>query len=189
MKTDRLHARNLTLRYEERIISRDLSVTIPDGSFTVVVGPNACGKSTLLRALSRLLAPANGSVILDGKPIRALSSKDVARRLGLLPQSAIAPEGITVADLVARGRYPHQSFLRQWSRMDEAAVIAAMEALRTPVARIARPAGRCRHQGLTGCGINARHQEKAPQMRGFFVVASMLRDQSADLPKFQRASR
>ena len=128
MKTDRLHARNLTLRYEERIISRDLSVTIPDGSFTVVVGPNACGKSTLLRALSRLLAPANGSVILDGKPIGALSSKDVARRLGLLPQSAIAPEGITVADLVARGRYPHQSFLRQWSRMDEAAVIAAMEA-------------------------------------------------------------
>jgi iron complex transport system ATP-binding protein len=128
MMIDRLHARNLTLRYEERTISRDLSVTIPDGSFTVIVGPNACGKSTLLRALSRLLVPANGSVILDGKPIAALSSKDVARRLGLLPQSAVAPEGITVADLVARGRYPHQSFLRQWSRTDEAAVLAAMEA-------------------------------------------------------------
>ncbi|MEW9612842.1 ABC transporter ATP-binding protein [Shinella sp. S4-D37] len=128
MTADRLHARNLTLRYEERTISQDLSVTIPDGSFTVVVGSNACGKSTLLRALSRLLAPASGSVILDGKPIGALSSKDVARRLGLLPQSAVAPEGITVADLVARGRYPHQPFLRQWSRTDEAAVIAAMEA-------------------------------------------------------------
>jgi len=128
MMTDRLHARNLTLRYEERTISRDLSVTIPDGSFTVVVGPNACGKSTLLRALSRLLTPAGGSVILDGRAIGALSSKEVARRLGLLPQSAVAPEGITVADLVARGRYPHQSFLRQWSRADEAAVIAAMQA-------------------------------------------------------------
>lgn len=128
MKTDRLHARDLTLRYEERTISRNLSVTIPDGSFTVIVGPNACGKSTLLRALSRLLLPAHGSVILDGKPISARSSKDVARRLGLLPQSAIAPEGITVADLVARGRYPHQSFLRQWSLEDEAAVTAAMAA-------------------------------------------------------------
>jgi len=128
MKTDRLHARDLTLRYEERTISRNLSVAIPDGSFTVIVGPNACGKSTLLRALSRLLLPAHGSVILDGKPISARSSKDVARRLGLLPQSAIAPEGITVADLVARGRYPHQSFLRQWSLEDEVAVTAAMAA-------------------------------------------------------------
>lgn len=128
MTTERLHARNLALRYEERTISRDLSVVIPDGSFTVIVGPNACGKSTLLRALSRLLVPASGSVILDGSPIGALPSKEVARRLGLLPQSAVAPEGITVADLVARGRYPHQSFLRQWSRVDEVAVIAAMEA-------------------------------------------------------------
>lgn len=127
MTTERLHARNLALRYEERTISRDLSVVIPDGSFTVIVGPNACGKSTLLRALSRLLVPASGSVILDGSPIGALPSKEVARRLGLLPQSAVAPEGITVADLVARGRYPHQSFLRQWSRVDEVAVIAAME--------------------------------------------------------------
>ncbi|CAK7258092.1 MULTISPECIES: ABC transporter ATP-binding protein [unclassified Shinella] len=128
MTTDRLHARNLTLAYEERTISRDLSVTIPDGSFTVIVGPNACGKSTLLRALSRLLVPVSGSVILDGQSIVALSSREVARRLGLLPQSAVAPEGITVADLVARGRYPHQTFLRQWSRADEAAIVAAMEA-------------------------------------------------------------
>lgn len=128
--TDRLHADNVTLRYDERTISRNLSVAVPGGSFTVIVGPNACGKSTLLRALSRLLKPSAGQVILDGRSITDLSAKDVARRLGLLPQSSIAPEGITVADLVARGRYPHQSFFRQWSKADEEAVIAAMEATR-----------------------------------------------------------
>ena len=126
----RLHADNVTLRYDERTISRSLSVAVPDGSFTVIVGPNACGKSTLLRALSRLLVPAAGQVILDGRSIRDLAAKEVARRLGLLPQSSIAPEGITVADLVARGRYPHQSFFRQWSKSDEEAVIGAMEATR-----------------------------------------------------------
>lgn len=126
----RLHADNVTLRYDERTISKSLSVSIPDGSFTVIVGPNACGKSTLLRALSRLLFPSAGQVILDGRSITDLAAKDVARRLGLLPQSSIAPEGITVADLVARGRYPHQSFLRQWSKADEEAVIVAMEATR-----------------------------------------------------------
>ncbi|KAB2678481.1 ABC transporter ATP-binding protein [Brucella pseudintermedia] len=128
--TDRLHADNVTLRYDERTISRNLSVAVPDGSFTVIVGPNACGKSTLLRALSRLLVPAAGQVILDGHSISDLAAKEVARRLGLLPQSSIAPEGITVADLVARGRYPHQSFFRQWSKADEEAVITAMEATR-----------------------------------------------------------
>ncbi len=127
--TDRLYADNLTLRYDERTISSNLSVVIPDGSFTVIVGPNACGKSTLLRALSRLLSPASGLVILDGKNIAEYPAKETARRLGLLPQSAMTPEGITVADLVARGRYPHQSFLRQWSRADEGAVGAAMEAM------------------------------------------------------------
>lgn len=126
----RLHADNVTLRYDERTILHDLSVSIPDGSFTVIVGPNACGKSTLLRALSRLLFPSTGQVILDGQQITTLAAKEVARRLSLLPQSAIAPEGITVADLVARGRYPHQSFFRQWSKADEGAVIAAMEATR-----------------------------------------------------------
>ncbi|MCR6501392.1 ABC transporter ATP-binding protein [Shinella sp. CPCC 101442] len=126
--SDRLQARNLTLRYDEHTISQGLSVVIPDGSFTVIVGPNACGKSTLLRALSRLIQPSTGEVILDGKAIGMLSAREVARRLGLLPQSAIAPEGITVADLVARGRYPHQSFLRRWSKADERAVAAAMEA-------------------------------------------------------------
>ncbi|ROL62801.1 ABC transporter ATP-binding protein [Pseudomonas vranovensis] len=126
--THRLHADAVTLRYDQRTISRDLSIAIPDRSFTVIVGPNACGKSTLLRALSRLLAPAHGRVVLDGKSITALAAKEVARRLGLLPQSATAPEGITVADLVARGRFPHQSFLRQWSAADEQAVNAAMAA-------------------------------------------------------------
>lgn len=126
----RLHADNVTLRYEERTVSKNLSITIPDGSFTVIVGPNACGKSTLLRALSRLLFPSAGQVILDGKNISELAAKDVARRLGLLPQNSIAPEGITVADLVARGRYPHQSFFRQWAKKDEEAVIAAMNATR-----------------------------------------------------------
>jgi iron complex transport system ATP-binding protein len=125
---DRLQADAVTLRYDERIISQNLSITIPDGSFTVIVGPNACGKSTLLRALSRLILPSQGQVVLDGKNIHASPAKDVARRLGLLPQSAVAPESITVADLVARGRYPHQSFLQQWSKADEEAVIAAMQA-------------------------------------------------------------
>ncbi len=127
---DRLHADNVTLRYDERIISKNLSVSVPDGSFTVIVGPNACGKSTLLRALSRLLTPSSGQVILDGNSIADLPAKETARRLGLLPQSSIAPEGITVADLVARGRYPHQSFFRQCSKADEEAVITAMEATR-----------------------------------------------------------
>ena len=88
----------------------------------MVIGPNECGKSTLLRGLSRLLAPRSGTVILDGKAISSIPAKEVARRLGLLPQSAIAPDGMTVADLVARGRYPHQSLLRQWSTADEEAV-------------------------------------------------------------------
>ncbi len=131
----RLHGSGLTLAYDGRTVCEDLDVEIPDGSFTVVVGPNACGKSTLLRALSRLLRPRAGTVVLDGKEIRSLPSKEVARRLGLLPQSLVAPDAITVADLVARGRYPHQGLLRQWSRADEAAVAAALRA--TDVADLA----------------------------------------------------
>ncbi|MET3926824.1 ABC transporter ATP-binding protein [Devosia sp. 2618] len=124
----RLFAEGITIGYDKRVISTDLSVKIPDRSFTVVVGANACGKSTLLRALSRLIKPAEGRVVLDGQTISSYPAKEVARRLGLLPQSSIAPEGITVADLIARGRYPHQKLLRQWSTEDEVAVIAAMEA-------------------------------------------------------------
>ncbi|WP_141389801.1 ABC transporter ATP-binding protein [Cellulosimicrobium cellulans] len=128
---DRLHAEGITVGYDDRVISSDLDVSIPDGSFTVIVGPNACGKSTLLRALSRLLKPTQGQVVLDGRSISSIPAKEVARRLGLLPQTSIAPEGITVADLVARGRYPHQKLLRQWSREDEAAVVGALAATGT----------------------------------------------------------
>jgi ABC-type cobalamin/Fe3+-siderophores transport system ATPase subunit len=125
---ERLRAEAVELGYDKRTIIPELSVAIPDGSFTVIVGPNACGKSTLLRALARMLKPRAGTVMLDGEAIGSRPSKEVARQLGLLPQSPIAPEGISVADLVARGRYPHQKMLRQWSREDERAVAAAMEA-------------------------------------------------------------
>ncbi|MFG2225909.1 ABC transporter ATP-binding protein [Streptomyces sp. NPDC048644] len=123
----RLTAENLTLAYDQRVIAENLSVAVPDQSFTVIVGPNACGKSTLLRALSRMLKPTEGRVLLDGSVISSLPAKKVARTLGLLPQSSIAPDGITVADLVARGRYPHQGVLRQWSGEDERIVREAME--------------------------------------------------------------
>ncbi|MBZ4323506.1 ABC transporter ATP-binding protein [Streptomyces huiliensis] len=126
----RLQAESVTLAYDRRVIAEDLSVAIPDHSFTVIVGPNACGKSTLLRALSRMLKPSAGSVLLDGQAIGSYPAKKVARTLGLLPQSSVAPDGITVADLVARGRYPHQGLLRQWSNEDERIVQESMEATR-----------------------------------------------------------
>ena len=128
VSTDRLSVDSATIGYERRVISEQLSVSIPDQSFTVIVGPNACGKSTLLRALSRLIKPNAGQVILDGMDIRTYQTKEVARRIGLLPQSAIAPDGITVADLVARGRFPHQKLIRQWTASDESAVLTAMDA-------------------------------------------------------------
>jgi iron complex transport system ATP-binding protein len=126
----RLVGSELRLAYDKRVIVEHLDLTIPDRSFTVIVGPNACGKSTLLRALARLLKPREGGVYLDGALITSRPSKEVARELGLLPQSPIAPDGITVADLVARGRFPHQRLLRQWSRDDERAVGDAMAATR-----------------------------------------------------------
>ncbi|MBB3049330.1 iron complex transport system ATP-binding protein [Prauserella isguenensis] len=122
----RLRAEDLTLAYDQATVANGLSVDIPDGSFTVIIGPNACGKSTLLKALARMLKPKAGAVHLDGKAITSQRSKDVAKRLGLLPQSSTAPGGITVGDLVARGRYPHQSVLRQWSAEDEAVVAESM---------------------------------------------------------------
>ncbi|MEU3602936.1 ABC transporter ATP-binding protein [Streptomyces sp. NPDC006798] len=122
----RLTAESVTLGYDRRVIAEDLTVAIPDHSFTVIVGPNACGKSTLLRALSRMLKPTEGRVLLDGQTIHSLPAKKVARILGLLPQTSVAPDGITVADLVARGRYPHQGLLRQWSPEDERIVRESM---------------------------------------------------------------
>ena len=131
----RLEARDVTLAYEARTVVEGLDLTVPDGRVTVIVGPNACGKSTLLRALGRLLRPTRGSVLLDGAELARTPTKRIAQRIGLLPQSPVAPEGISVADLVARGRQPHQSWWRQWSGEDEEAVAEAM--LRTSVTELA----------------------------------------------------
>jgi len=126
-----LSAADLCLAYDDREVVADLSVRIPSGRITVIVGPNACGKSTLLRALARLLKPRRGTVLLDGTSIHKLPTREVATRLGILPQSPVAPEGITVADLVGRGRYPHQGWFRQWTPADRVAVDDALAATGT----------------------------------------------------------
>lgn len=126
-----LGVKGVTTKYDKHIISENLSVEIPDRSFTAIIGPNACGKSTLLRTLANLVKPSVGHVLLDGKDIKSYKSKEVAKKLGLLPQSSTAPDGITVANLVAHGRYPHQSFIHQWSDTDEQAVIKAMRLTQT----------------------------------------------------------
>ena len=111
----RLAARGITIGYQDRVVSQDLSLDIPDGVFTAIIGPNACGKSTLLRALARVATPSRGVIHLDGAAIATYRTKEVARRLGMLPQASTAPDGIIVADLVARGRFPHQGLLHRWS--------------------------------------------------------------------------
>ncbi|MGK9337568.1 ABC transporter ATP-binding protein [Sinorhizobium meliloti] len=126
-----LVASGLTAGYDNTEILHALDLTIPPGKITVIVGANACGKSTFLRTLSRLIAPSKGQVLLDGKSIHRTPSRDLARTLGLLPQSPIAPEGITVADLVSRGRHPHQSLFSRWTRQDDEAVDRALEATKT----------------------------------------------------------
>ncbi|MFE4858723.1 ABC transporter ATP-binding protein [Streptomyces sp. NPDC056670] len=123
----RLAARGVTVGYGDRTVIDALDVTIPPGEVTTIIGPNGCGKSTLLRTLTRLLKPTRGSVVLDGEDIVRLKTRDVAKKLGLLPQSPVAPEGLTVADLVARGRHPHQSWLRQWSSDDVSVVERALD--------------------------------------------------------------
>jgi iron complex transport system ATP-binding protein len=123
----RLAAERVRLAYDDHVVVHDLDLALTDGSFTAIVGPNGCGKSTLLRALGRLLRPSGGEVLLDGRAIARTPTREVAKVLGLLPQAPIAPEGLTVADLVARGRHPHQSWIRQWSRDDEAVVAEALE--------------------------------------------------------------
>jgi iron complex transport system ATP-binding protein len=122
----RLAAERLTLAYDDHVVVRELDLELTEGSFTAIVGPNGCGKSTLLRALGRLMRPSGGQVLLDGRAIARTPTRQVARVLGLLPQSPVAPEGLTVADLVARGRHPHQSWLRRWSREDAAVVAEAL---------------------------------------------------------------
>ncbi|MFT4232549.1 MAG: ABC transporter ATP-binding protein [Leucobacter sp.] len=126
----RLVAEDATIGYEKRVVSRDLSVAIPDGSFTAIIGPNGCGKSTLLRAFARVITPIAGRVLLDGKAIGSYRTKEIARQLGLLPQSSLAPDGIRVADLVARGRAPYQGLFQQWRASDEEAVARALETTR-----------------------------------------------------------
>ncbi|HJE58697.1 MAG TPA: ABC transporter ATP-binding protein [Nocardiopsis listeri] len=129
MTTDHsLLVEDLTLGYQDRVVIDTLDLAIPPGRITAIVGANACGKSTLLRSMSRLLAPKGGRVLLDGKQVHRMPSKEVARTLGLLPQSPIAPEGITIGDLVGRGRHPHQRVLSRWSREDDEAVAEALDA-------------------------------------------------------------
>ncbi len=122
----RLEARGTSLGYDGRTVVERLDLAVPDQRLTVLVGPNACGKSTLLRGMSRLLRPRAGAVLLDGRAIHQRPTREVARALGLLPQSPTAPEGIVVADLVARGRQPHQHWWSPWSDEDEAAVTTAL---------------------------------------------------------------
>ena len=131
----RLVAEHISLGYGERLIVDDLDLSIPAGVVTTVIGPNGCGKSTLLRALSRLLKPRTGTVLLDGHDITTMRTREVARVLGMLPQAPVAPEGLTVADLVSRGRHPHQSWFRQWSSDDEDEVAIALD--RTGIADLA----------------------------------------------------
>jgi len=123
-----LKTQSITLGYEDKVIAKNLNVEVPTGKFTVIVGPNGCGKSTLLKALSRLLPPQTGKILLNGENIHAQSTRDVAKKLGLLPQTAIAPSGIKVMDLVSRGRFPHQKWFQPWSIIDQQAVDIAMQA-------------------------------------------------------------
>jgi iron complex transport system ATP-binding protein len=121
-----LTTRKLTLAYDGNVIIQGLDLAIPQGQITTLVGPNGCGKSTLLRGMARLLKPTGGTVYLEGDAIAHLPTKDLAKRLGILPQSPAAPEGLTVRELVAQGRYPHQNWLQQWSKEDELQVEEAI---------------------------------------------------------------
>jgi iron complex transport system ATP-binding protein len=127
----RLRAQDLTLGYDDRDVVSGLDVEVLDGKVTAIVGANACGKSTLLRGLARLLPPRGGAVLLDGRALTELRTLDVAKVVGLLPQTPVAPDGITVADLVSRGRYPHQGWFRRWTAADQDAVARALDATGT----------------------------------------------------------
>ncbi|GLQ09924.1 ABC transporter ATP-binding protein [Devosia yakushimensis] len=126
-----LIAAGMDLGYGDRQVVADFNLTVPPGKLTVIVGANACGKSTVLRGMARLLAPTRGAVYLDGKPIHTMPTREVATVLGVLPQSPIAPDAIVVADLVGRGRYPHQGWFRRWTPEDDEAVAEALRATDT----------------------------------------------------------
>jgi len=124
----RLRVAGVAVGYGDAPVVRDVSLDVPDGALTVLVGPNGSGKSTLMKAMARVLPVSAGEIRLDGRLLRSTPTREVARQLALLPQGPIAPEGLRVRELVAQGRYPHQSLLRQWSREDAEAVDAAMRA-------------------------------------------------------------
>ena len=128
MSSSSLLAQGLVAGYGEHTVLENVSLTVPTGQTTAIVGANACGKSTLLRVLSRLLTPMQGEVLLDGKAIHRLPTRRLAQQLGFLPQSPLAPEGITVLELVSRGRHPHQGLFMRWRAEDEAAVAEALAA-------------------------------------------------------------
>ena len=121
-----LQAEKLSLSYDATPIIHSLDLETPSGQITALIGPNGCGKSMLLRGLARLLKPKVGSVLLNGLAIQTISTKQLAKELGILPQSPVAPEGITVRELVAQGRYPHQDWFQQWSHADEDALQKAL---------------------------------------------------------------
>lgn len=122
-----LETKNLTLSYGDQIIIDQLNLSIPQGKITVLIGSNGCGKSTLLRSLARLLKPKSGSILLDGEMMMKLSTKEIAKKLAILPQGPVSPEGLTVLQLVKQGRYPYQKWFQQWSAKDEAIVHHALQ--------------------------------------------------------------
>ncbi|AIG28760.1 ABC transporter ATP-binding protein [Brevibacillus laterosporus] len=122
-----LETKGLTLQYGDSIIIENLGLQIPKGEITVLIGSNGCGKSTLLRSLARLLKPASGHILLNGKGIAEQTTKEIAKQMAILPQGPIAPEGLTVLQLVKQGRYPHQNWLKQWTDEDEEKVAFALE--------------------------------------------------------------
>lgn len=122
-----LQAQNLHAGYEQKMILNDVQLSIPQNKMSIIIGANGCGKSTLLKTMARLIKPADGEVVLDGKSIHQMPPKQLAKTLGLLPQSPVVPEGITVADLVGRGRFPHQTLFGSWSKKDYEAVAEALE--------------------------------------------------------------
>ncbi len=125
-----ISTKSLTLGYDETTIVKDLNLQVPKGEITVFIGGNGCGKSTLLRSMARLLKPKNGNVLLHGKDVNQISPKEVAKKMAILPQSPVAPEGLTVYQLVKQGRYPHQSWFKQWTKEDEEKVANALRVTR-----------------------------------------------------------
>jgi len=128
--TTAVKTNDLSIGYTDNLLFENLNLSIPRGEISVFVGSNGCGKSTLLRSIARLLKPQEGSILLEGKEVHNMSSREVAKKMGILPQSPVSPEGLTVHDLVKQGRYPHQSWLKRWTAEDTEKVEAAMKATR-----------------------------------------------------------